>query len=67
MDSKEIDRAMRHRLPVMYDGKRYDRIVEYISRYDEHGKRHLSAVLLQGRTAYRVPAEKVKEVKESGS
>ena len=62
MDSKEIDHAMRHRLPVMYEGKRYDRIAEYISYYDEHGKRHLSAVLLQGRTAYRVSAEKVKEV-----
>ena len=64
MDSKEIDFAMRHRLPVVCDGKRYDRIAEYISYYDEHGKRHLSAVLLQGRTAYRVPAEKVEEVRE---
>ena len=62
MDSKSIDHAMRCRLPVVYDGKRYDRIEEYISRYDEHGKRHLSAVLIQGRTAYRVPAEKVEEV-----
>lgn len=62
MDSREIDHAMRYRLPVMYEGKRYDRIAEYISFYDEHGKRHLSAVLLQGRTAYRVSAEKVKEV-----
>ena len=62
MDSREIDHAMRYRLPVMYEGKRYDRIAEYISFYDEHGKRHLSAVLLQGRTAYRVSAEKVKDV-----
>lgn len=62
MDSREIDHAMRHRLPVMYEGKRYDRIAEYISYYDEHGNRHLSAVLLQGKTAYRVSSEKVKEV-----
>ena len=62
MDSREIDHAMRNRLPVMYEGKRYDRIAEYISYYDDKKQHHLSVVLLQGRTSYRVPAEKVKEV-----
>ena len=27
MDSKDIDRAMRDRLPVVYDGNLYDRII----------------------------------------
>lgn len=59
MDSAQIDAAMRNRLPVVYDGKRYDRIIEYVSWYDTNGNRRLSAVLLQGRTSYRVPAERV--------
>lgn len=59
MDSREIDHAMKNELPVMYEGKRYDRISEYISWYDKHRKRQLSAVLVQGRVSYRVPAEKV--------
>lgn len=65
MDSREIDHAMRHRLPVMYEGKRYDRIAEYISYYDDKKQRHLSVVLIQGRTSYRVPADKV-ELAERG-
>lgn len=65
MDSKEIDHAMRHRLPVMFDGKRYDRIAEYISYYNDKKERCLSVVLLQGRTSYRVPADKV-ELAERG-
>ena len=62
MDSKEIHAAMRKRLPVMYEGKRYDRIIEYVSFYDKSGQRQLSAVLLQGRTSFRVPAEKVERM-----
>lgn len=59
MDSKAIDAAMKRRLPVRYNGERYDRILEYVLWYDNDGKRRLSLVLLQGRSSYRVPAEKV--------
>ena len=62
MNSAEIDAAMRSRKPVVYEGRRYDRISEYISWYDERGKRQLSVTLLDGRTSYRVPAEKVEEL-----
>ena len=65
MNSKQIDTAMKDRLPVVFDGKRYDRIAEYISFYDDKKQHHLSVVLLQGRTSYRVPADKV-ELAERG-
>ena len=64
MDSKAIDRAMKDSLPVVFNGKRYDRIAEYISFYNDKKERCLSVVLLQGRTSYRVPADKV-ELAES--
>lgn len=64
MDSKQIDAAMRNQTPVMYDGKRYERIIEFISWYDSRRKRQLSAVLLaDGNYTVRVPAEKVEECK----
>lgn len=60
MTSKEIDTAMRNRTPVMYDGKRYVRILEYVMWYDNSGIRKLSVVLLaDGNYSVRVPAEKV--------
>lgn len=59
MDSAQIDAAMRDRLPVVYDGVRYDRIQEYISWYDEKKKRRLSVVLLARNCTVRVPANKV--------
>lgn len=59
MDSKEVDDAMRRRLPVMYEGERYDRILEYVSSYEDSGRRRLSVGILQGRTLYRVPASRV--------
>ncbi len=62
MDSKEIDTAMRLRAPIMYDGRRYERILEYVSWYDGRGKRRLSATLLDGNYSVRVPAEKVQPV-----
>lgn len=65
MDSAQIDAAMRDRLPVVYNGQRYDRIIEYISWYDNNRKRRLSVTLMQGRTSYRVPADKVELVKEN--
>lgn len=65
MDSAQIDAAMRDRLPVVYNGQRYDRIIEYISWYDNNQKRRLSVVLIQGRASYRVPADKVELVKEN--
>ena len=59
MDSKQIDVAMRDRLPVVCDGTRYDRILEYISFYDNNTKRRLSVVLLARNCTVRVPADKV--------
>ena len=59
MDSAQIDAAMLNKLPVVCEGKRYDCIKEYISWYDEAGKRRLSVGLLQGRHLYRKPADKV--------
>lgn len=60
MDSKEIHRAMRLRLPVICDGKRYDCIKEFISWYDDTGKNRLSCGLIENKKFYmRVPAEKV--------
>lgn len=38
MESKDIDRAMRDRLPVVCDGRQYDRIADYIMWYDDNGK-----------------------------
>ena len=59
VDSKQIDRAMRLRLPVVYEGVRYERIREYISWYDTSGKHRLSVVLQNGNLCIRVLAEKV--------
>ena len=59
MDSKQIHKAMRDRQPVVYDGKRYDRIAEYVAWFDNNKTLRLSVVLLQGRHSYRVPADKV--------
>lgn len=59
MDSRTVDDAMRKRLPVMYDGTRYDRIIEYISWYDRNRKHRLSVVLQRQRYSVRVPADKV--------
>ena len=59
MTSAEIDAAMRDRLPVVYDGVRYDRIQEYVAWYDERNRRRLSVVLLACNCTVRVPANKV--------
>lgn len=59
MDSKQIDVAMKNRSPVVFDGTRYERILEYISWYDKNKKRHLSAVLVNRNYTVRVPADKV--------
>ena len=64
MDSKEIDTAMRMQTPVQCDGRRYERILEYVSWYDSKGNRHLSAVLQDRNCAVRVAAEKVRPVEE---
>lgn len=64
MDSKQIDEAMRRRLPVTYDGRRYDRIKEYVLSYDDNGRRFLSVGVLEGRVLYRVPASKVELAEE---
>ena len=69
MNSKQIDLAMKHCVPVMYEGRRYERIIDYISWYDHSGKksvRRLSVVLQDGngRATIRVPANKVSSVRE---
>lgn len=66
MNSKEIDSAMRNRIPVMYDGIQYKRILEYVSWYDKNGNHKLSVVLLaeQGNYSVKVDATKVKYVGE---
>lgn len=64
MDSKQIDNAMKRRLPVMYDSRRYDRIGEYVMWYDRQGKRQLSVGLIRNNCIVRVPADKVSMVEE---
>ena len=59
MDSKAIHELMKSRAPVLYDGAQYDRILEYISWYDNLGRHHLSVVLIRGRTTIRVSADKI--------
>lgn len=59
MDSMTVDRAMREQLPVVYDGRRYSRIAKYISWYDDRGVRRLSVELVEGRSSYTVPADRV--------
>lgn len=65
MDSKDIDRAMRLRLPVIYDGTQYDRIAEYVSWYDDNGKRRLSCGIVRQNYIMRVPADKVELAERS--
>lgn len=64
MDRQQIDDAMKKQTPVVYDGVQYNRILEYISRYDHNRKRQLSVVLLpmHGRYTVRVPAERVEKL-----
>ena len=67
MDSKQIDQAMLVCAPVMYAGRRYERIKDYISWYDFSGVkpvRRLSVVLLDGKSILRVPANKVSLAEE---
>jgi hypothetical protein len=59
MDSTQIHKAMRDRLPVVYEGHRYDRITEYVAWYDSNQKLQLSVVLLSGNYTIRVLANKV--------
>ena len=64
MDSAQIDKAMKRRVPVVYEGVRYERILEYVSWYNTSGARQLSAVLLAKNCTVRVPAHKVEEYHE---
>lgn len=59
MDSQQIHDAMKRRLPVMCDGVRYDYIAEYVSSYDDNGKRRLSCGIVRQNYIMRVPADKV--------
>lgn len=64
MDSQQIHKAMRDRLPVMYEGTRYDRAAEYVAWYDEKKQLHLSVVLLARNYSIRVPADKVAPIED---
>lgn len=66
MDSKTIDRAMKHRLPVVYDGRRYDYIREYVSWYDNNGRRQLSVGIVTNNCMIRVPVDKVELAQTKG-
>ena len=59
MDSKTIHELMQRKEPVFYDGVQYDRILEYISWYDQLGKHNLSVVLIRGKSTIRVLADKI--------
>lgn len=59
MDSKDIHRAMRLKLPIICEGRRYERITEAISWYDDSGKNRLSCGLIAKNFYIRVPADKV--------
>ena len=60
MTSEQIHHAMKHRLPVVYEGIRYERILEYISWYDGKGKRQLSVALIDSNNRlHRVLADRV--------
>lgn len=59
MDSEQIHKAMRARRPVVYEGTRYDRILEYVAWYDTNKQLQLSVVLLAGNYSIRVPVDKV--------
>lgn len=66
MDSKQIDTAMREKLPIIFGGNQYKRVLEYVSWYDQKGNRQLSAVLLSEQENYtiRVPAHLVESLEE---
>jgi len=49
----------------MYEGRRYERISEYISWYTENKQHRLSVVLIERNGSTRVPADKV-ELAEEG-
>lgn len=57
MTSTEIKKAMQYEKPVIYDGKEYACIREYI--YDWRGKLSLSLLDKNQNTLVRAPAEKV--------
>lgn len=66
MNSDQIVDAMKRRLPVQYDGRQFDRILEYVLWFDNDRKRRTSVVLLQGNSSFRVPAEKVELLEGNG-
>ena len=68
MDSKQITEAMRLRLPVVYNGITYQRIIEYILWYDDTDKRKTSLVLLDetNRSITRAPADRVELTAQEG-
>lgn len=56
---KKLLDAMKRRVPVVHNGIRYDRILEYVAWYNENGTLRHSVVLLQGRNSVRVLVDDV--------
>jgi len=59
LDSKAIHELMRSRTPVTYNGIQYERIIEYVSWYDDFGKHQLSVTLIRDNYTIRVRADKI--------
>ena len=61
MDSKEIIDAAQRQLPVVYNGKEYKEILEYVLWFDRERNKQRSVILLDksGNSTARVPASKI--------
>lgn len=46
MRRKDVEAAIKNRSAVIYDGIRYERIVEYVIWFDKRGNRQMSLILL---------------------
>lgn len=56
---KKLLDAMKRGVPVIHNGIRYDRILEYVAWYNESGTLRHSVVLLQGQNSVRVLVDDV--------
>ena len=57
--NERIFEAMKNRLPVVFRGIRYERILDYIFWYDNTGALRQSVVLLENRTSVRALVSEV--------
>lgn len=63
--NEQLFEAMRRRLPVIYEGIQYDRILDYVFWYNNMGELQQSVVLLQNRSSVRVLIDKVTVAEQS--